>query len=37
MKVIVMTGATSGIGAETMKHLTKQPDTLQQTFTETNK
>jgi NAD(P)-dependent dehydrogenase (short-subunit alcohol dehydrogenase family) len=28
MKVIVMTGATSGIGAEAMKHLTTQPDTL---------
>lgn len=28
MKVIVMTGATSGIGAEAIKHLTEQPDTL---------
>jgi NAD(P)-dependent dehydrogenase (short-subunit alcohol dehydrogenase family) len=28
MKVIVMTGATSGIGAEAMRHLTQQPDTL---------
>jgi NAD(P)-dependent dehydrogenase (short-subunit alcohol dehydrogenase family) len=28
MKVVAMTGATSGIGAEATKHLTKQPDTL---------
>src|ERR1700730_589254 len=28
MRVIVMTGATSGIGAEAMKHLIQQPDTL---------
>jgi NAD(P)-dependent dehydrogenase (short-subunit alcohol dehydrogenase family) len=28
MRVIVMTGGTSGIGAEAMKHLIQQPDTL---------
>ncbi|OJV90976.1 MAG: dehydrogenase [Bacteroidia bacterium 44-10] len=28
MKVIVMTGATSGIGAEAIKHFAEQPDTL---------
>lgn len=28
MKVIVITGATSGIGAEAMKHLTQETDTL---------
>lgn len=28
MKVIVMTGATSGIGAEALKHFAEQPDTI---------
>jgi len=33
MKVIIMTGATSGIGAEAVKHFAEQPDTLTVTGT----